>query len=268
MAITTMDGLVSAIAAGQIDSSYEATVTTQAAGYLCSLWTGAGRPGAGATPASGAGAVPTNTTAGALPLPTISGSNTLYLGKLAFGSTTLSKLILIDRLCHTAGLSGTSTSAQTVNSTALTRNYTGTGTTYANALFLEWYTATGSTGTTATISYTNQAGTSGQSASVTLPASVKAATVLPVQLAAGDYGIESVQSVTLAASTGTAGSFGVTLAWKLATAAIPTGTGYQAFDYSQVGMPAIVSGACLSFYVHSTSTTTGTIETELSLVQG
>jgi len=120
--------------------------------------------------------------------------------------------LVIDRLSHQGGLSGTTTGAQTTNlpTAALTRYTSGEGVFAA----LEIYGTVGTTATTATVSYTNQAGTAGQIS----PAFVfggsgnrSAGTMLIVPLADGDTGVRSVESVTLAASTTTAGNFGVTL---------------------------------------------------------
>ena len=208
--------------------------------------------------------MPTSSTAGAIPFTNPTGSNTLYLGRFAATSSSANSLILIDRLVHTAGLSGTSTSAQTVNSTAITRTYNSG----ANVgCWIEVYTQLGSTAVTATVSYTNQSGTSGRSGTAAIPATAKVGLVVPLSLQSGDTGVQSVQSVTLSASTGTAGSFGITLAQRIATIPLNANIG-QTFDYAQVGLPQIQPSACLSYYVLPSTTSTGSIITELTLVQG
>lgn len=265
MAITTMDGLAAAMASGIGSPTYEASVTAQAAGNFCSLWTAGGHPGAGATPASGAGAVPTNATAGSIYYVNPTGGNTGYLGAWAASAATVGTLILYDRLVHTSGLSGTVTTAQTVNSTAITRSYNSGNTPEA---WLEWYTATGSTAVTATVSYTNQAGTAGQTGTASIPASAKAGLMIPVSLAAGDTGVQSVQSVTLSASTLTAGNFGVTLCQRLAQMQVPlAGTGTVS-NWGQLGLPNIVNSACLAFKVLTSTTSTGIWMNTLNFIQG
>jgi len=120
--------------------------------------------------------------------------------------------IFVDRLSHQGGLNATGTGAQTTNlpTAALPRYTDGRDV----MLGLEIYTQIGSTATTVTVSYTNESGTSGR----TTPAVVFGGTgtrevgrfmVFPLQ--AGDSGVRSVQSVTVAATTGTAGNFGVVL---------------------------------------------------------
>lgn len=158
--------------------------------------------------------------------------------------------ILCDRLNHSGGLDGTVTSAQTTNlpTAALTRYTDGVGV----MACVEIYSALGTNAaTTATISYTNQAGTSGQ----TSPAfsfggsNNRGDTIIYlIPLAAGDTGVKSVESITLAASTGTAGNFGITLYKPLL--AIPTRQLASGISTAQLegDLPVdpILSGASLS----------------------
>ena len=121
--------------------------------------------------------------------------------------------LLYDRLLHIGGLDGTVTTAQTVGGT-ITRNTGGVG----NQIWIEHWTDVGSTETTLTASYTNQAGTSGRTTQA-LPfgrTSIGDYMCQPLILQAGDTGVQSVESVTLAATTGTAGDFGVKIIRPLA----------------------------------------------------
>lgn len=264
MAITTMDGLVSAMASAQYVDTEEASMTSKAAGQFQSLWTAGGRPGAGAAPGSAGGIANTSSTTGAIPFSNPGGSNTLYLARLEISGATAGSIILYDRLVSTSTLSGIVATSQTISSTALTRSTTGTNV----GLWIEWYSATGSTATTATFSYTNQAGTSGQSTSVAFPASPVAGQMIPVPLAAGDTGVRAVASCTLSATTGTAGNFGITLASRVATVPIPVANIGQLYDYAQVGLPVISSNACLAYKVLCSATNTGLLVSGLTLAQG
>lgn len=183
----------------------------------CSLWT-TGFNG-GAIPS--AAAVCTNTTVGALNLESTVGNSGVDYRLLAASIVTTGfagQLMLMDRLSHQGGLSGTSTSTQTTNlpTAALTRYTDGVGVMGA----LEIYTAIGGTATTATVSYTNQAGTPGRTSKpFTIGGNASGANstrFLPFPLQDGDLGVRSVESVTLAASTGITGNFGVTLFKPLA----------------------------------------------------
>lgn len=183
-----------------------------------SVWTAAPETGAAPTTA----AAPTNQTTGAMfgdrfnartatpYIAQVTGGNANT--SLASSADHASNFILIDRLSHQGGLSGTVATAQTTNlpTAALTRYTSGEGVMIA----LEIYTTIGTTATTATVSYTNQAGTPGQiSKEVRIGATAtrEAGTFIIVPLANGDTGVQSVESVTLVATTGTAGAFGVTL---------------------------------------------------------
>jgi hypothetical protein len=95
----------------------------------------------------------------------------------------------------------------------LVSRYTGTEAA-GNRIFLEIYSVVGTTPTTVTASYTNENGVSGRTTqAVTFGGSGKREVgrmiYLPFQ--AGDFGARSVQSVTVLATTGTAGDFGVTI---------------------------------------------------------
>lgn len=264
MAITTMDGLVAAIASGQYVDTEEANMSSKGIGLFQSLWKSGGRPSAGASPGSTAGVVPTSATAGAIPFTNPGGSNTLYLARLEVSSSTIESFIVYDRLIHSDSLSGTVTTSQTIGTPSLTRYTSG-----ANVgLWIEWYTATGITATTATFSYTNQAGTSGQSTSVAFPASPVAGQMVPVPLATGDTGVRAVASCTLAGSTGTAGSFGITLAARIVTVPLSLANVGQLYDYAALGLPVIQANACLAYKVLCSTSNTGTIISGLTLAQG
>jgi hypothetical protein len=264
MAIVTMDGLVSAMAAAQYVDTEEAQMTSKGAGLFQSLWRSGGRPSAGAVPGSNSGIVLTSATPGAIPFTNPGGSNTLYLARFEASSTSIQSLIIYDRLITSDGLNGTLTTSQTVGTPALTRSTSG-----ANVgLWIEIYTSTGASAANATISYTNQAGTAGQSTVVSIPASPVAGQMFPVPLASGDTGVRAVASVTLAASTGTAGSFGVTLAARIATVPLGSASVGQIYDYAALGLPVIQANACIAYKVLCTSNATGQIITGLTLAQG
>ncbi len=192
----------------------KAAPSAASAGRLSSLWASAGGD-VGATPSTAA--VPDRTTLGALGQ--VNGGSPalrmLYAQALqsAGGATPRPSTVLIaDRLSHQGGLSGTVTTAQTTNlpTAALTRYTTAKNVQAA----LEIYSTIGTTQTTVSVSYTNDAGTSGRTSPDMLFGGTgfrEASRLIPIPLAAGDTGIKSVESVTVLASTGTAGSFGVTL---------------------------------------------------------
>lgn len=228
------------------------------AGFPWSFWLKA--PNAGSAP--GAAAACDRTTAGALGQLNQATSQALLFVRLCgyFPGTWL----LCDRLSHQSGLDGTVTTAQTTNlpTAALTRYTDGVGV----MALLEVYTQIGATATTVTCEYTNDAGTTGRVSPAiggfgnTNQRETSRAWILPLQQ--GDRGVRAVASVTLAASTGTAGNFGVTLFRPLV--AIPasrmgqqggqggTTTEQDALVSGGCQLAPILSDACL-FWLHISS---------------
>jgi hypothetical protein len=132
--------------------------------------------------------------------------------ELANSANAFTSLMLIDRLSHQGGLSGTATAEQTTNlpTAALTRYTDGVGVMAG----LEIYAALGALAQTVTLSYTNQAGIAGRiSKPVVIGATNDnaASRFIPIPLQDDDTGVRSVESVTPSSSTGTAGNYGVVL---------------------------------------------------------
>ena len=222
--------------------------TAPIAGRGASLWTYDGMPAGGAVPTSAA--IPDRTTTGALPFTAPGGSREKWLIGAAIAPSVSGVFLLYDRLFHIGGLNGTLTTAQTVQGStptpALTRNTGGLG----NFAFWEIYTAIGTTGTTLTMTYTDQDGNTGQTSTINIGGTgfreVTRAQRIP--LAAGDSGLRAIQQVQLTASTATAGNFGITIAQPLAW--IPVGAagvmGWRDYTTGLPGIPAIDPNACLS----------------------
>lgn len=183
------------------------------------------------------------------------GSNNMALGRV--------NALLYDRLCHSGGLSGAVTGEQTTNlPTAPLPRYTdGKGV----MAFIEIASGVGtSTATTATVRYTNEKGESNR---VSPPFTIggsgasSGSTYLPIPLQAGDKGVRSVEGLTLAASTGTAGNVCVVLAKILSTFPVDTACQQERTPIrSQIfggGMVEIYPDACLSHILHMPTGGTG-----------
>lgn len=234
-----------------------AAATAPIAGRLQSMWTYDGYPAGGATPSTAA--IPTRTTQGAIPFTAPGGSREKFLISAGVVPSITGVFLLYDRLFHIGGLSGTATTAQTVQgnpaSPALTRNTGGAG----NIAWAEIYTIIGATSTTLTMNYTNQAGTSGRTSTINIGSTgfreVTRAQRIP--LAAGDSGIQAINTVQLSATTGTVGNFGITIAQPLAW--IPVGAagagGWRDYTTGLPGIPAINPDACLALAYIATGTT-------------
>jgi hypothetical protein len=164
-------------------------------------------------------------------------------------------ILLVDRLAHQGGLSGTATGEQTTNlpTASLTRFTDGEGVMAA----LEVYTAVG-TGQTCTIRYTNQAGVANRVSPALNLVNVASGATSIFALQNGDTGVRSIQGFTLSATTGTAGNMGLVLFKPLVIA--PSGT--PAFTSSRRMTPCLGWGApiaeihpeaCLQPYWYSPS---------------
>lgn len=222
-----------------------AAAAATVAGRITSLWQYDGQPSAGAAP--GAVTAPTNATAGALKQTNPGGARQKWLLGATAAPLAAGTLILYDRLLHISGLSGTTTTAQTVGGT-LTRNTGGAG----NQIWVEVYTQIGASSTTITASYTNQSGTSGKTTAATAFGNTgfrEAQRIIALPLASGDTGVQAVASVTVLATTGTAGNFGVTVARPLLV--MPVGVlGVGTIRDLIAGLPGILevdTNACLAW---------------------
>lgn len=245
-------------------------VNANVANRFASLWTTG--PDNGVTPTTATAC--NDTTVGALRGFKAGNGSPLRIVKAQFvgsvlGATFGSSLILADRLSHSGGLSGTTTGAQTTNlpTAALTRETSGDGVFMA----LEIYTAVGTTATTVSVSYTNQAGTAGHTSPLTDFGgtgfnAISRTIILPLQ--EGDTGVRSVESVTLTASTvSAAGNFGVTLFKPLMVFPCFTNAGgFYEFDTLlnlAACLPEIHDNSCLQWFHIPGTTTSGTMQANL-----
>lgn len=203
---------------------------TSTANQWNSAWLYEGAPGAGSAP--GAVAIPDNTTPGSFLITDPGGGREKFLTSFQYGSYLSHTVRLYDRLLHISGLSATVTTPQTVGG-VITRNTGGVG----NQIWVEIYTQIGAVSQTITASYTNQAGASGKTTTAVLFGATSYREIyrtFPLPLAAGDTGVQSVQSVTVTNSTGTAGDFGITLIKPLLT--IPT------LQHQSIGRAGLIQG--------------------------
>ena len=268
MTITTRDQLISAM--GNNSSRIvidKASISSVAAGVFASLWRATGQPGQGAIPAAAAAC--TQLTTGAIGFKQQTTPATSY-GTHFYAATSSAAMVieLHDRLAHMGGLNGTLTTAQTVgiDFSSLTTNNLAARKGDANysdiQWWLEWYTATGATAVTATVAVTYNDGTTG-TLSVALPATRPASLMIPLNgyipaAGAGKY-IRAITSVTLSATTGTAGSFGVTATRPRITQPSMIANLTAVSDWAALGLPEIFNESCLFPLVLCSATTTGTV---------
>jgi hypothetical protein len=253
MAIATLEDYRTALSTQREIVSVNLTTTTTIAGRLYDMWRTSAPQGAVPT----AAAVPTNTTLGAL------GQLNPSSGQLTIVGARWSALnpgvyLICDRVSHTGGLVGNVNTVQnsTSNPTnlptaALTRSTDGVGVMAAVTI----YTQIGTTSSTVTATYTNQAGTGSRVSPTVVIGNTgfreaNRAILLPLQ--EGDTGVRSVQSIQLtgASGTGTAGVIGITLFKPLYAVLVDAASGVLSAGglltgNTGGGAPAIPDGACL-----------------------
>jgi hypothetical protein len=241
--------------------------------HFGSDWISTGVPAAGTTPTTGA--VPTSATTGAITITAPSAGTHLwgYVKRmrttLAGGGQSIAGFMVVDRLSHMGGLSGTTTTAQTVSTAALTRYTSGVGVWMA----YEVYTAVGATATTITASYTNTVPTAGQTSQAVVfggASSDNTRVVQPMCLASGDLGVTSVQNVTVLATTGTAGNFGVTLFQTLTLVpyltGLPGAAGTDGPEYGVAWFPC-QPNACIQVLNWGTGQTANDPNLEIGFIE-
>lgn len=268
--ISTRDQLIDAL--GNNSSRFvidKASLSNTAAGQFHSLWRATGQPGQGAIPA--AAAVCDNTLTGAMNFAQQTAPATSY-GGWANGvcSNSAVTIEIHDRLMHMGGLSGTVTTAQTVNldvnANLASSNLTdriGDANFSDIQWWMEWYTDTGGTAVTATIAVTYNDGSTGNLTGLSLAATRRASFMAPLNglipaAAAGKF-IRDIDSITLSATTGTAGSFGFTATRPRMTMPLPLANKMEVFDWAQLGFPEIRNASCLFPVELCSTTTTGTV---------
>lgn len=115
-------------------------------------------------------------------------------------------------------------------------------------LYVERFALNSGVNTTLTITYTNQSGVAGKTISAYVAVLGYALPVCyQIPLAAGDTGIQKVESVTASGSTDT---FDLIIARPLFTLSVPTfqyggGVGTVCYGMEQLGMPRIYPTSCL-----------------------
>ena len=245
MSFTTEQQVVDALPGQEL--LFYKPATSQGSNFQgASSWTTAGEPPAGSAPTTVVQC--TRSTTGAIRgwVDPTGGAKTYLAAFGVFSVTPSAPPTLYDRLIHSGGLVGNLATTQTTNLGSPPAIPRGDTNGVDVECFLEIYTGLGATPATATISYTNQDGTAGRSGTASIPASVTTHSMLPVTLAAGDYGVRSVQSVTLSISTGTAGNFGITLLRRIWHAGVIASSLPIEDDWIMGALPVVEDNACLA----------------------
>jgi hypothetical protein len=271
MTISTRDQLIDAMGNNAsrlvID---KASLANAVAGQFFSLWIATGIPGAGAAP--GAAANPTSATTGAFGFTNQTAPATSYLAWLAVQcSLSASNLEIHDRLAHMSGLSGTVTTSQ--GALSLVTNSPGAerlgDANYSDVRWwLEIYTALGATGVNATVAVEYNDGSTGNLAAIALGATPRAGRLYPLISAVAGKFIRAVTGVTLSATTGTAGNFGITATRSRTSVSAPLLNKTEVYDWAQLGLPNIPNDSCLMMLMLCATTSTGIVRGQVKIAHG
>lgn len=270
MAITSMDGIV--VGLQSPNPILKTSFTGQAAGSYFTPFYTPGIPGAAAAPSPGLAGASLTSYAGQISFPSPISGQTVYLAGMDVGcSANVGCVLLCDRLWHNSGFTVTTTTAQTVTSSAWPARDANGSTNGTNVIIgMEVRTATTNAApiTNTTMSYTNSAGTAGQTGTITsFPANAVAGTFVPFNLAAGDVGVRSVQNVTLGTSYVT-GSIGLVAYRIIAIAGIPTPNVTTKTDLVQLGFPTMYDNSVPFLLYGLTGTAGGTFNGSVVFAQG
>lgn len=258
MSITTEDGYIAS--AKQQIPIVKTSARTSVALIPFSVFDLAGNPGAGtlAGTSTTAGVVPTSATAGCPTINAFGGSATGYLTRVDYSNTVLSRLYIYDMLFKAGAYAFNA--SQTLSSqpaySSRCPDYPGSGSVFGNGTELWVECVTAFTGNpTITITYTNQAGTTGRTTggfSIGAP-TLGRLTQIPLQ--AGDSGISKIESVTCTVAT--VGTFNVLVLRPLWAQRVTVANGGAIDDIFKTGMPIVYATSALIVVPLADSTSTG-----------
>jgi hypothetical protein len=187
-------------------------------------------------------------------------------GALGTTATAVGDLLLVDMQGYWPGIALNSASSQSLSGTPTLRYTNGEGC----RMYMVSTTAPTTSTPTVSVSYTNQAGTSGRSLgrTVALTASAIQTHILHsgsaannigpfLPLAAGDYGVQNVASVQLSGAMGGSGVAALVIARPLLTVPITVGSTMVDRDLISFvpGNPLIKDGACLAWLFYTRAAT-------------
>lgn len=202
------------------------------------------------------GIVPTDATAGYPNIQFGSGNGCISFAELTMG--TIGRLFLFDRIFHAGSYAfnanTTLTSQPSYSARVLNSDYSG---------LQIWYEqATASTGTpSVAVTYTDQDGNAGATTgTIAMPSSLGAGSCMQLPLAAGDCGVQVIESVV--GSIASAGTFNIFVARPLTLLCPKQINLMDSKNLEQLCMPQVYGDSALSFLVYN-ATTTPSLEFEI-----
>lgn len=269
MSITTRDELIHALANNSssvmIDKS---SISNSATGNLFSLWRAGGTPGQGAIPTTAE--ICTKELVGSIQFANQTApAKSYYAWQTVSTSNSATSIEIHDRLAHMGGLSGTVITAQgSLNLTGLSADRLGESNYSDVQWWLEWYVNTGATAVTATVNVTYDDDSTGDLEGVSLASNSRASRMYGLPPAVAGRYIKAVNSVTLSATTGTAGDFGITATRPRTMVASNTGNKLETYDWASLGLPEIANDSCLFMIMLCPTSFTGAVRGQGKIAHG
>jgi len=271
MAISTGDGYIAA--AKQIIPHTRTTAVTTVANSRYTVLGGAGNPGAGtlAAAASPSGALFTDASSGMPTINAFGGSNTGYLTRVQWANSVAGRIELWDKLY---GVNMSTSQLGTLQTITLSSQPSITGRCPDGAgngtrMFVEISTTMAASATTINVTYTNSAGTTGKSSTATSSLSgFVAGRWVELPLAAGDSGVQKIESVIIGGATNASGSLNVIIVRPLWTngTRIANGNGVDGID--RTGMPIVYETSALVVTTVADSTSSGLVDMNIEITNG
>lgn len=261
MAITGFDELIAA------QKQYRSIAKTASRAAVATGWFSvidlAGNPGAGvlAGTSTAAGIVPTDATAGFPVIDALTGTG--YLAQVDFGSSVASRIKISDCVFKAGAYAFNANTTLTGQPSYAARmpggSYGGT------QIWFEAVTAfTGNP--TVTITYINQSGTTGRTATLALSLAPTIGRRMQIPLQTGDTGVQAITNV--AGAVATAGTFNILVARPLWTGRVKIANDGDVHGPDKTLMPVIFADSALDLMVAPDSTATGIPELEFVIASG
>ena len=254
MAITTLDGAISGAQALVPYIKTGITMATVGGSRAYNPRYAAGNPGPAAAPASGVnGAAVTGP--GTQIIRANPGTGNAYVMGLDMCPTTSGMLWLIDRMWNNSGLSVVSTVAQPITPAALpARDRTGTTNGVDVLAAIEWLTTGGAGVPTVTLTYSDETGATGKTATFTGVASPPVGTFEIFAPAAASGGVRAPTSF-IQNATRTSGTMSLVLFTKIAAVPCTLANAGAAVNFLTGGAQRVFNDACLEFIWFPTANT-------------
>jgi hypothetical protein len=269
MAITTLNGLISATAAAQRIRIFKSATRTAVAATPFSVFELAGDPGAGvlAGTSTTAGVVPTDATQGIPIVNAFSGANQGYITKVEASSPVVGRIAIYDLLFKAGAYAFNANTALTAQPSYASRLLFDGVTDYKSTQI--WYeTVTAFTGNpTFTITYTNQDGTGSRSTGgLATGAALIVGRMGKFPFQAGDTGVQKIDNVQ--GTIATVGTFNILVMRKLWEGRIRVVNDLIVHGPDLTGLPQVFANSALVLVINPDSTATSTPEVTFDIANG